>query len=185
MTYRFGKQEELHCIADIALKDALGAPLCLAYKTTTYDVFAPAYFHDDGYVLAFKAGGNGYYPLPQGADLLRLQASGSLPSPLPAYQIPPLDYAFGYALWGALALAGGLMYLAERLKARRHASLHSNLPPSTSPPELRTKTDRWLAAETAKLLQPGEVVQHQAYGTDREAGGSARVPPRCAACFWC
>jgi hypothetical protein len=168
MGYMFGKEEKLHCIVDVPLKGAKDEPLCIAYKTTMYAVFAPAYFRDDGYVLALERGGNDYYPLPEGAELATLQASGSLPNPLPPYQIPPLDYAFGYLLWIALAVGCGALYIGEQLKARRHSSLRSNLPPSTAQPELRTKTDRWLAQEAAKLLKGNEVVQQQAYGLDRE-----------------
>jgi hypothetical protein len=172
MGYMFGKEEKLHCIVDVPLKGAKDEALCVAYKTTLYAVFAPAYFRDDGYVLAVKGGGDGYYPMPEGAELATLQASGTLPSPLPPYQIPALDYAFGYLLWGALAVGVGLTYVGERFKARRHASLQSNLPPSTAQPELRTKVDRWLGQEVAKLLQGGEVVQQQAYGLDREANST-------------
>jgi hypothetical protein len=172
MGYMFGKEEKLQCIVDVPLKGPKDEALCVAYKTTVYAVFAPAYFHDDGYVLALKDRGNDYYPMPEGTELSALQASGSLPSPLPPYQIPLFDYAFGYLLWGALAAGLALQYASERFKARRHASLQSNLPPSTGQPELRTKTDRWLGQEVAKLLQPGELVQQQAYGLDREANST-------------
>ena len=168
MGYMFGKEEKLHCIADVQLKGAKDEALCVAYKTTLYAVFAPAYFRDDGYVLAIKGSQFEYYPLPEGAELASLQASGALPHPLPPYQIPPLDYAFGYLLWLGLAAGLGFTYLGNQFKARRHASLQSNLPPSTGQPELRTKTDRWLGQEAAKLLQGNEVVQQQAYGLDRE-----------------
>jgi hypothetical protein len=169
MGYMFGKEEKLHCIADVPLKGPQKEPLCVAYKTTMYAVLAPAYFRDDGYVLAVKRAGNEYYPMPEGAELAAFQVSGSLPSPLPPYQIPTLDYVFGYVLWSALAVGIGAVILGDRLKTKRHASLQSNLPPSTAAPELRTKTDQWLYQETAKLLHGSEVVQHQAYGLDREA----------------
>jgi hypothetical protein len=169
MAFMFGKEEKLHCIVDVPLKGPKDEELCVAYKTTVYAVFAPAYFHDDGYVLALKGRGKDYYPMPVGANLATIQASGSLPDPLPPYQIPKLDYVFGYLLWSALAIGIAATYVGNHLKARRHASLQSNLPPSTAQPELRTKTDRWLADEMKKLLQPGELAQHQAYGLDREA----------------
>lgn len=168
MGYMFGKEEKLHCLVDVPLKGAREEELCVAYKTTMYAVLAPAYFRDDGYVLAAKGGGTTYYPLPEGAELATLQTAGVLPNPLPPYQIPPLDYAFGYLLWSALAVGLGLLYVGDRFKARRHASLQSSLPPSTGQPELRTKTDRWLHQEASKLLKGAELVQHQAYGLDRE-----------------
>jgi hypothetical protein len=169
MGYLFGKEEKLHCIVDVPIKGGKDEELCVAYKTTMYAVFAPAYFRDDGYVLAVKGGGNGYYPCPQGAELAQLQAEGALPDPLPAYRVPMLDYAFGYLLWPALAVGVVVTYAGERLKARRHASLQSKLPPSVGAPELRTKTDRWLSQEAGKLLEGAEQVQQQAYGLDRES----------------
>lgn len=172
MGYMFGKEEKLHCIADVKLVGPQQEPLCIAYKTTMYAVLAPAYFRDDGYVLAVKRAGNEYYPIPQGADLTALQASGELPNPLPPYQIPTFDYVFGYILWSALAIGIGATVLGDRLKAKRHASLQSKLPPSTAAPELRTKTDQWLHQEIAKLLQGPEMIQHQAYGFDREASST-------------
>lgn len=172
MGYMFGKEEKLHCIADVPLKGPQQEPLCVAYKTTMYAVLAPAYFRDDGYVLAVKRAGNEYYPMPQGADLAALQVAGELPNPLPPYQIPTLDYVFGYILWSALAIGIGATVLGDKLKAKRHASLQSKLPPSTAAPELKTKVDKWLHQEAAKLLQGSEVVQHQAYGMDREANST-------------
>lgn len=169
MGYMFGKEEKLHCLADVQLLGPQQEPLCIAYKTTMYAVLAPAYFRDDGYVLAVKRAGNEYYPMPEGANLAALQASGELPNPLPPYQVPTLDYVFGYLLWSALAIGIGATILGDRLKAKRHAALQSKLPPSSAAPELRTKTDRWLHQEAAKLLQGSEAVQHQAYGLDREA----------------
>jgi len=137
-----------------------------------FAVFLPAYLRDDGYVLAEKVNSYKYYPLPQGAELVALQESGGLPTPLPHYQIPISAYAWGYLLWIALAIGVGMTWLGNVLKARRHGSLHSNLPPSIAAPELKTKTDRWLAAEAAKVLEGSEVVQHQAYGLDREGNST-------------
>lgn len=172
MGYMFGKEEKLTCIVDVPLKGAKDEPLCLGYKTTLYAVFAPAYFRDDGYVLVSKSQRESYYPLPQGAELASMQESGALPKALPAYQISALDYGFGYLLW--LVIFGTVVvgWVGSVLKQRRHQSLETLMPPSTSPPTLSTKVDRWLDEEVKKLLERGEVVQHQAYGLDREANSA-------------
>lgn len=172
MAYLFGKEEKLVCIVDVPIKGGKGEELCLAYKTTMYALFVPAYFRDDGYVLAEKRSSHNFYPLPQGAELVALQESGAMPSPLPHYGIPVTDYAWGYLLWIALAIGLGMNWVGNALKARRHGSLQSNLPPSIARPELKTKTDRWLAAEAAKVLEGSEVVQHQAYGLDRDSNST-------------
>lgn len=164
--YRFGKQEELHCIQPVALRGPKGEALCVGYKTTTTNVFGPVFFHDDGYVLC-ESGPNAqsYYPMPQGTELSALQTAGELPNPLPAYHLSAGDYLFGFFMWPALAAVVGFYGVAAAFKRRRHASLRSQQPPSIGAPELRTKTDRWLAQEAQKLLVGNETVQQQAYGT--------------------
>ncbi len=172
MHYMFGREETLTCIVDVPLKDSKDLPLCLGYKTTRVSVFVPIYLKDDGYVLSPKNSLSQYYPLPRGAELASLQASGALPSPLPAYHISAVEYALGYSFWLAVAFGIASLILERAIKRRRQRSLHTDLLPSTSPPELRTKTDRWLAAEATKLLKEGEAVQHQAYGTNQELNGT-------------
>lgn len=169
MGYRFGQEEELYCIQDVSHRESGGEPLCLAYKTTTINFLAPVYFRDDGYVLADKTSlrtqyGKQYYAMPEGARLHELQASGDLPSPLPAYRIPAEDYFMGFGLWWILAGTAAVLVGQEALKRRRARSLLSQQPPSIAAPTLRTKADRWLAAEATKLAEGNEAVQHQAYG---------------------
>jgi hypothetical protein len=166
--FEFGTEEKLHCISDVKLKGDNGTELCLAYKTSSYSFFAPLYLHDDGYVLAVKSRSDTYGELPQGQDLAALQASGLLPSPLPTYTIPLLDYALGYALPLAIAAAILLSVVQYQLKQRRKNSLDTQLPPGQTELLLKTKADRWLSEEVAKLLVPGETVEQQAYGFDRE-----------------
>lgn len=164
----FGHDERLTCIADAAIKGPKDEELCVAYKTSMYAVVAPAYFRDDGYVLAVKKTMKSYFPMPQGDELAELQTAGLVPKPLPAYQIPIIDYAFGYLLW--IVIGGMIVFsiLAKWQKSRRHASLSTEQPPSTDAPELLTETDRWLAEEASKHLSPGEHVEHQAYGIDAD-----------------
>jgi hypothetical protein len=166
--YYFGKGEDLHCVTDVNFKGAEEQELCLAYKTTTISVFVPLYFHDDGYVLAVKARNDTYYELPPPKELATLQAAGILPSPLPSYQIPLHEYAFGFLLWVVLGLVILLSVVQYQLKQRRKASLETALPPGQTPLQIKTKADRWLNEEVAKLLAAGETVEQQAYGVDHE-----------------
>jgi hypothetical protein len=169
----FGKVETLTCITDVKVTGAKDEPLCLAYKTTKWAFVAPAYLSDDGYVLAVEAGLKTYYPMPEGKRLEEMQASGLLPKPLPTYEIPTIEYVFGYMLWIVIAFTAAAMLIGNKLKQRRHASLETDQPPSAEPPVLRTEVDRWLAEEAAKHLEAGERVQHQAYGYDRDLADGA------------
>jgi hypothetical protein len=169
--YYFGKGEKLHCLAPTTMHDADGGGLCVAHKTTTYSLFMPLYFSDDGYVLASSPGRQSYYPMPTGSELAALQASSELPSPLPAYSIGAFDYAFGYSLWITIAAVAGIGFVQSALKRRRSASLDKSLPPGARPLVLRTKTDRWLHEEATRLLVSNEVILQQAYGYDREEMG--------------
>jgi hypothetical protein len=171
MAYLFGKDEKLTCIVDVALKGQNDEPLCLAYKTMSYSIFAPLYFKDEGYVLAVKSGLSKYYPMPSGAELTAMQAASALPNPLPPYTIPFHRYAFGYLLWIVLALLVVFYALKARLKERRKRSLETRVPPGSSPLVIRTKTDQFLADEAKKFVEPGETVEQQAYGYDREETG--------------
>jgi hypothetical protein len=164
----FGKDEVLTCIVDVGLKSPKNESLCLGYKTTKYAFVAPAYMTDDGYVLIVKSDGRHYYPMPSGKDLEGYQTAGLLPRPLTSYEIPTIEYVFGYLLWIVVALVIGGALLGRWNWQRRNASLDTEGPPSTDPPALRTKTDRWLAEQAAIELAPGEYVQHQAYGFDRD-----------------
>jgi hypothetical protein len=168
MSFMFGPDETLTCIAPVKLKGGNGEALCIGYKTTKFAIFAPAYLKDDGYVLIVQNNSKNYYPMPQGAELADFQSAGTLPTPLPSYTIPTIEYVFGYLLWIALGITALLSMAARALKKRRHESLQTFDPPATDAPSLRTKTDRWLADEAKKLLEPGEAVQHQAYGADRD-----------------
>jgi hypothetical protein len=169
--YLFGKGEKLHCLARVPLRAPDGGKLCVGYKTSTYSLFAPLYFSDDGYVLMSVEDPTSYYPMPAGGELGELQAGGDLPSPLPTYSIAALDYAFGYVLWVAILAAVGIGYVQRVLKRRRAASLDTSLPPGATPLVLRTKPDRWLNEEAMRLLLPSEAVLQLAYGYDQADRG--------------
>lgn len=164
--YGFGLREDLTCIVDVTMTVEDGEALCLAYKTVTYSVGVPAYFEDQGYVLAIKDGMSSYYPMPTGVQLAGSQIMGMLPEPLPSYSIPPEEYALGFLFWILLPFAGVLLIIHKKIKKSRQASLDTTQPPGSSSLKLGTKTDRWLAEEASKLLESGETVEQQAYGSD-------------------
>lgn len=168
MTYMYGKDETVTCLVDVRVKGGKDEALCLAYKTSSYSFFAPLYFRDDGYVLGVKEGLHTYYPVPSGAEVAALQASGDLPNPFPAYAIPLADYVLGSSLWIILAAIILIGIVKNSLKERRKALLETALPPGATRLVIRTKTDRWLADEAGKLLEGGETVEQQAYGRESE-----------------
>lgn len=168
----FGYSETLNCIRDVPLQGPAGEALCLGYKTSSYSVLLPLYLKNDGYVLVVNARRDAYYPLPSADRLALAQSTGGLPSPLPAYSIPLTDYAFGYAVW--LILGGSLLVALVHHQIRKsRLDALAKLTPSSGPLTLRTETDRWLTAECAKWLAPGETVQAQAYGLDRRDANQA------------
>src|SRR4051812_13739050 len=97
----FGKDETLVCLRDVDFKASDGAQLCLGHKFTKTFFVAGLYLKDDGYVLKVRSSDT-YYPLDD-AKVRALQAEGAIPTPLPAYSIPLIEYAFGYSLWLIIA----------------------------------------------------------------------------------
>ncbi|MBI5543876.1 MAG: hypothetical protein HY901_08325 [Deltaproteobacteria bacterium] len=169
--FAFGASESLTCIQNVPAKGPDGESLCLAFKTTTQHVFAGVYLTDDGYVLKIQ-GKDAYLPLPEEPVLSQLQQEGSLPNPLPPYTIPTWDYVGGYLLWlviGATIVVG----LIKRSFQRRRKEKEDATSVSLGPPKLKTRCDHFVAEEVAKVLLPGEAVQHQAYTLDRETSSMA------------
>lgn len=72
----FGKQEEIVCIVDVAVRAKDKGDLCLAYKTTTHFLGAGLYVTNDGYVLRVKESSSEYYPLD--ADAIRAHQTAFL-----------------------------------------------------------------------------------------------------------
>lgn len=161
---RFGKHEDLHVIVDVQALGPNGEAMSLAFKTSSYWVGGGVYLADDGYVLVPRGQSSTYYPLP-------LNTPGGkpvegLPSPLPAYSVPIIDYVVGYSLWLAIVVAIGWAVAASKLKAKRNtrfAEKLQSLPVSYGPPRVSTKGDHAIAATVQPLLRAGEAVQHQAY----------------------
>ena len=95
----FGGQETIHKIVDVKLKGANSEKLFLGYKTYILFFIAGIYVKDEGYVLGISGSNSKYYPFPSGEELKNFQASGMLPTELPEYSIPFIEYVFGYSLW--------------------------------------------------------------------------------------
>jgi hypothetical protein len=170
----FGKRETITCLADIPTKGPKGEALCVAYKTTGYFLAGGLYLHDDGHVLGVKNDAEHYIPLDE-AQTAEMQHAGVLPTPLPGYSIPFMEYFLGYSLWWAIAVVAVWGAIEKKRRAKREAD-DAATPVSEGPPTIATKADQWLEAELGKLLGPGERVMHQAYTLDHDpsqVGGSA------------
>ncbi len=166
----FGRQEDLVCIVDVAVRAKDQRELCLAYKTTTHFFGAGLYVTNDGYALKVKGSRSEYYPL--NSDAIRAhQTAGELPSPLPAYSLPFSTYVVGYSLWLCILVTIVIGMLKRAWGARKKAQreeLRAVQPVSYGPPVLHGKGDHFIAAQVMPLLRPGEQVQHQVYGIDRD-----------------
>ena len=102
---QFGMQEDVHFLQNIRLKGPRGQMLYLGYITRTQNFFLPIYVTDGGYALA-TGDREGYFPVPTGAELARLQEAGALPNPLPPYRLTVGNYVMGYFLWMMLIMLG-------------------------------------------------------------------------------
>ena len=165
---RFGKHEEIRCIVDIAAHGPHGEELCLAFKTSSYWVGGGVYLADDGYVLQPRGQSSTYYAMPKGGAPVE-----GVPTPLPAYSVPFIDYLGGYSLWLGIVVAIAWTVAAGKLKAKRNTRFAEKLqgtPITYGPPALRTKGDQLVAATVGPLLRPGETVQHQAYAVAWDFG---------------
>lgn len=104
---------------------------------------------DDGYVLRVENDAHVYYPWPD-AD------------PLPPYSISIGDYLFGYSLWLVIAFEIAFALVKRALTKRRHAR-DALIPVTLGPPKIETDGDRFIKQAMSSLLEPDEVVQHQAF----------------------
>jgi hypothetical protein len=171
MALMFGVDESITCIQPVTLKGANDEQLCLAFKTSKIFFGAGVYLRDDGYVLKPVNEYKSYYHMPGADKVARFQQEGLLPSPLPLYKIPVLDYLFGYSLWIVIALAIVFSVLKGRATKRRRAR-DAATPVSLGPPVHKTPGDEFIASEVKPLLAPGEAVQHQAYGLTQRPDSS-------------
>lgn len=96
--FEFGATESIRKIQDVDIKGTEGEALYLGYKITRQAILLPYTMSDDGYVLGVRENTQRYYPL-SAEQIAAFQNEGSLPNPLPKYQIDKLDWAIGHALW--------------------------------------------------------------------------------------
>ena len=172
----FGVDEKLECIADVALEGPKGEALCLGYKKATRMIGGPVWVSDDGYVLIDKASMSSYFDMPQGAELTAMQQEGLIPDPLPAYSLTIGDYVIGTITWWIFGVMGLVMLFGHWRGRHRREFMAADVPPSTDPPNLGTEQDRWLRDTILELVEPGDDVEHQAYGFDsdpRDSGVAA------------
>lgn len=134
--FTFGAEETLHTLVDVGVVGQNGEALALGYKTTTQNFLLPYTIADDGYVLVVKGEKGKFYDLPE-EQLAGWQASGLMPDPLPAYEIPLIERIFGYALWPTLVLIA-LIYLIPMLRKRKAAAAATAAAPT--PPVDNTTT---------------------------------------------
>lgn len=99
---RFGAEETLTHYADTGVQVG-GEKLSLCYKATTQWFLLGVWTTDEA-VLCDQARRR-YWALPKGDQLKQLQAAKRLPDPIPPYERPFIEYAFGYSLW----VLGGLI----------------------------------------------------------------------------
>ena len=115
--YKFGKTETIHHIQDVKITGQNNEELYLGHMTRVQNFLLGMYIEDAGYVLGVKGDSKRYYQMPEGEQLARLQRNGSLPDPLPTYEIATLDYVFGYSLWWTLVLTA-LFYGVRAIRKR-------------------------------------------------------------------
>lgn len=113
--FEFGTTESIRKIQDVDIKGMDGEALYLGYKISRQAVLLPYAMSDDGYVLGVRENAERYYPL-TAEQIATFQAEGTLPNPLPKYEIGRLDWAVGHALWLALPLVLGAMFWPSRKK---------------------------------------------------------------------
>ena len=117
----FGTRESLNEIVPLKSKGPKGEALFLGYKTSRYSFFLPYRLIDDGYIVGVK-GLNSYFTLDP-AKIKSLQATGELPTPLPTYEIDPIEYAFGHSLWTLPALFGVIFWFTRRGEKTRQTAM--------------------------------------------------------------
>lgn len=169
-----GWSEKIECIQPVGVKGGNGEALCLAYKTGKFFVGGGVYLRDDGYVLGDPAAADRYYPWPDDATQVKAwQAQGLLPDPLPGYSVPASEYLAGYSLWlivGVIVAVIGSIIGGRKLATKRRQALDAEVPISLGPPKLLTDGDRFIHSAATTLLQPSEVIQHQAFAVPEPSG---------------
>lgn len=162
MGLQFGWDDRIECIEPVKVTGEGGEELCLAYKTSKLFVGGGVYLRDEGYVLGVPGKHDIYYPWPDQQKVEAWQAASLVPSPLPAYSIPVIEYLVGYSLWLIIAVMVAFS-LGKRWATKRRHARDASTPISLGPPRISTDGDRFINETVTKMLRPGEQVQHQAF----------------------
>lgn len=162
-----GSQDHFECLMPLHQPDPafqhLGAPPCLAYKFTVSWMALPYSASDGGYVIT-APGAKDYFALTS-TQISDLQAAGEIGSPLPAYEIPIGWRMSVYSPWLLFALIAGIA--AWKHSHRRRLARDRERGTTSGPLVIDRPGDRAIADALAPHLEPGEVITHQAYATDR------------------
>lgn len=122
---RFGNEDVFHKIQDLEIPAELAGELPpkwsegveLDSHLVTHWLGAGAWLEDKGYAIKLR-GGDTYWPLD--ADMAAgLQEMNILPRPLPKYEIPVIDYVFGYSLWIVIAVLVAWYAVAAMMKRKK------------------------------------------------------------------
>lgn len=122
---RFGNEDNFHKIQDLVIPAELAGEVPpewsqgveLDSHTVTHWLGGGAWLEDKGYAITVR-GGEKYWDLDEkltGA----LQEANILPKPLPKYEIPVIDYVFGYSLWIIIAVLALWYGAAAMLKRKK------------------------------------------------------------------
>lgn len=113
--FEFGATESIRKIQDVDIKGSEGEALFLGYKITRQAILLPYAMSDDGYVLGVRQNHDRYYALTP-EQIAAFQNEGSLPNPMPKYEIEKLDWAIGHALWLTMPIVLLAMFWPSRKK---------------------------------------------------------------------
>ena len=113
--FEFGTTESIRKISGCRYQETEGEALYLGYKISRHALLLPYSMSDDGYVLGVRQIADRYYPL-TAEQISAFQSEGTLPNPLPKYEIDKLDWAVGHALWLTLPLVLAAMFWPSRKK---------------------------------------------------------------------
>ena len=113
----FGKDETIHFIQDVDITSQDNKPLFLGHKTTTNWIIAGVSISDDGYVFGVREDHSKYIETTP-EEIAKFQKSGLLPTPLPPYKIPLIEYILGYSLWIVIPIVA-LVYLIGWLRKKK------------------------------------------------------------------
>jgi len=114
----FGDDDTLHKLQDVNFKGPNGEELYLAYRTTIKFFILGVNLTEQAYVLVVKnSEEEGYYSL-NDMQIEEFQNNGSLPKPLPKYELNGFDYAFGYSLWIFIVFSVGYTLIKHQLKKK-------------------------------------------------------------------